>query len=227
VSHSLRAPSQFTMVKIRMAKTEDARRIKRKFLADWEHEKEKPDIIRIFKVFPKTKKEREQAKTHERYKERVGNVQMRYHGTDRVCSLGDETSDLELCDSSSESDWEECSQCRILENSINVKLAGRNARFGPGIYTTTVSSKAADYPKKSSNQYSDYRCILYCSVALGNEEKMYSRWDRTITGPSDGYDSVYGATKEEGGTLNYPENVVYKNKAICVKYMILYGRSDE
>jgi len=67
----------------------------------------------------------------------AGNENRRWHGTRRVCNLGDKGC-TQFCSSSS------CSLCSIIRNSFDITLWGKKTgwgRFGKGIYTSSTSSK--------------------------------------------------------------------------------------
>jgi len=51
---------------------------------------------------------------------------------------------------------------------------------------------------------------------------MYVHWDSSITEPPPGYDSIEGVPVSEGGPLDYPENVLYREDAVCVNSLIMY-----
>ncbi|KAG8914617.1 hypothetical protein FRC00_012013 [Tulasnella sp. 408] len=89
-------------------------------------------------------------------------------------------------------------------------------RFGPGIYTSTVSSKADDYANKS--RYYENKAVIVAKVALGRESICY-KTTQELTGPPYGYDSVRG---EVGVDLNYDEQVLYKDDAIRPAYVVVY-----
>jgi len=65
--------------------------------------------------------------------------------------------------------------------------------------------------------------MLLCHVFTGRSEKMYSE-DYGRTAPSDGYDSVEAATRREGGVVNYPLTVVYRESHIIPVGLITYTR---
>ncbi|KAG8915086.1 hypothetical protein FRC00_008076 [Tulasnella sp. 408] len=87
--------------------------------------------------------------------------------------------------------------------------AGRSfKRFGPGVYTSTVSSKS----------YAEHKVVLVAKVALGRESVHYQT-TQELTEPPYGYDSVLG---EVGIDLNYDEQVLYKDEAIRPAYVVVY-----
>ncbi|KAG8924079.1 hypothetical protein FRC01_011971 [Tulasnella sp. 417] len=89
-------------------------------------------------------------------------------------------------------------------------------RFGRGIYTSSVSSKADDYTITPST--SGYRAMLVARVVLGKAYplKLTSQY---LAGPPRGFHSVLG---EVGIHLNYDEQVVYSDDAARPAYLIIY-----
>jgi len=144
-----------------------------------------------------------------------GNEKLLYHGTKRACLIGEDSSQVDPCYSSN------CAVCSILRCAFDPKSAGANNRYGRGSYFSPVSSKADDY-FQNLHPNASMKCSIVTNVTLGNVEKLYVNWDSSITGPSSGYDSIEGALVSEGGPLNYPENVVYREDAICVNSLIMY-----
>lgn len=66
-----------------------------------------------------------------------GNENRRWHGTRRICNLGDK-GHTQFCSSPS------CSLCCIIRTSYDITLWGKKTgwgRFGKGIYTSSTSSK--------------------------------------------------------------------------------------
>ncbi|KAK3946354.1 hypothetical protein QBC46DRAFT_369562 [Diplogelasinospora grovesii] len=142
-----------------------------------------------------------------------------FHGTKRACNIGDLGYDLELCNDNG------CHLCGILRNSFDIEHAGTEGRqpmFGHGIYTSSVSSKADIYTM-NQHIYSPMHAMLLCSVYVGRSEKLFQA-DHSRTSPSYGYDSVEGVTKSNGGTLDYPETVVYNEASIVPIGLIMYTR---
>ncbi|KAG8914618.1 hypothetical protein FRC00_012014 [Tulasnella sp. 408] len=173
----------------------------------WKHpEKSRARIKRIFVVsLPDHLNEsyQEYKDMLERQNGWVGaNEQLVFHGTSRECPLGEESYRSTLCESMT------CTLCCILKNSFLVSKSGSAGRafkrFGPGIYTSSVSSKADDYTK--SPWLSDDRVIVVARVALGKTSILYQTTQH-LTEPPIGYDSV-----------------LYKDEAIRPAYIIVYDR---
>jgi len=190
--------------------------VSNEFYRNWQHyNKRAPTIHRMFyhmRLVGNNAPWR-QNQAHHVYKQRVGNETMLYHGTKRTCLLGQNSWQKTPC-----YNWD-CSLCSILRCDFNVAKSGPNNRYGRGIYTSSVSSKADDY---ASSTQSNLKCVLYSNVALGRVQDIAASWNSSITGPAYGYDSIRGLTTSQGGALNYPENVVYNNDAINVNTLIFY-----
>ncbi|KIO27722.1 hypothetical protein M407DRAFT_72766, partial [Tulasnella calospora MUT 4182] len=150
------------------------------------------------------------------------NEQLVFHGTTWSCSLGQEEENVNLCQNMT------CSLCCILQTSFLVSKAcsaGRIfSRFGPGIYTSSVSSKADDYA--NAQWYSGNKVMIVAKAALGKGSNHYTT-SLHLTAPPLGYDSVscfvpQTVLGEVGVHLNYDEQVLYKNEAIRPAYIIIY-----
>jgi len=144
-----------------------------------------------------------------------GEEKLCFHGTRRRCRIGDPGQARELCEDS------QCNVCLILRSSFAVNRSGtapfRNfLRFGRGVYTSSISSKADDYNVSQTN--SDFKAMFVARVLLGRSFPLYYT-QTTLLQPPPGYDSVLG---EVGKDLNYDEQIVYRDDAIRPAYLILY-----
>lgn len=196
-------------------------KVARHFENGWKHEHKKvPNIKRIFAVcLPDHLNE-----TYEEYNDRLerqngwrgANEQLVFHGTERICSLGEKDEHVTLCQRTT------CRLCCILQTSFLVSKAGSAGRsfkrFGPGIYTSSVSSKADDYAIPP--WLSDDKAMIVAKVSLGKISIHY-KTTQHLTGPPLGYDSVLG---DAGVDLNYDEQVLYKNEAVRPAYVVIYQR---
>ncbi|KIO25035.1 hypothetical protein M407DRAFT_76194, partial [Tulasnella calospora MUT 4182] len=190
------------------------------FKRGWKHpDKAFPDVQRIFAVVLPNHLERPYLTYKGRLERSSGdsgvNEKLVFHGTPRHCRLGDGDNFTNLCKKTT------CSLCIILRYSFSVERAGtapdRNfLRFGHGIYTSSVSSKADDYTNDHSN--SPHRVVLVARAALG-KSKVLRRNTQNLRSPPSGYDSVLG---EVGYDLNYDEQVLYRDDAIRPAYIITY-----
>ncbi|KDQ52779.1 hypothetical protein JAAARDRAFT_476260 [Jaapia argillacea MUCL 33604] len=171
-------------------------KLKRDFQNGWLHpNKRKYEVVRIFRIqLPD-----EQLEPYVRYRSSVersirtkflnskgvGNETMLFHGTTRVCRVGESDNDVRLCRSMA------CALCRVIEGSFSVSKCGtRNSfkRFGNGIYTTSCSSKADDYVKNTSGDAS-CRILLLNRVVCG---RAYRTFDTAMAlkQPPGGHHSV-------------------------------------
>ena len=125
------------------------------------------------------------------------------------------------------------------------KITTRTERmFGPGIYSTNVSSKADDYSANTGNVSIRTRVMIVNHVALGRSKMMYEashdmqhapQMFNSVRGHNvrfTGYKwahrnvvsvQVTAATYPEGGKVNYHEAVVYREDAICANALIVYS----
>ncbi|RSM10827.1 hypothetical protein CEP52_003414 [Fusarium oligoseptatum] len=145
-----------------------------------------------------------------------GEAMVLFHGTQRACHVGDPDHPLRVCNNV------ECHLCGILRDGFKLDRADSEGMFGPGIYTTDVSSKADKFVM-NHHMHSKMHVMLLCAVLPGRSEKLY-RADRERRGPSTGYQSVEGAVFAEGGALKYPEIVLYSEDRVVPFGMIVYTR---
>ncbi|KAK0714138.1 hypothetical protein B0T26DRAFT_874084 [Lasiosphaeria miniovina] len=140
-----------------------------------------------------------------------------FHGTRRACRIGDPgTGLLTPCHR------ESCSLCGILRKSFTITGARPGSMFGPGIYTTEVSSKADIYVR-NHHVRSNMHAMLLCRVAY-NRPQLVSVADHSRICPDAGYDCVEAVRLVDGGSVDYPETVVYRDDAIVPVALIMYTR---
>ncbi|KIK57330.1 hypothetical protein GYMLUDRAFT_203749 [Collybiopsis luxurians FD-317 M1] len=203
--------------------------VEKLFFKGWCHlDKQKPEIRGVFKILsPDESLEpyvyyRSQVQAFNllsRYK-KGANEQLCFHGTRRLCALGEDSSKVYLCD------FPGCSICGIIRNSFDVGKCGDAhsfKRFGNGIYTTSCASKADDYSSigRSNCQHlnRNSRILLLNRVVVGKPH--HRRQNGThMSQPPPGFHSVIGLP---GVDLNYEETVVYRNDAIRPAYLVVYG----
>ncbi|KAG9005570.1 hypothetical protein FRB94_001429 [Tulasnella sp. JGI-2019a] len=146
----------------------------------------------------------------------AGNECRRWHGTRRVCNIGDDAKNLKLCE------VKNCTLCSIIRKSFQITLTGAppgwsSNQFGQCIYTSATSSKSDDYSFNLSR--SPYKAMMLTTVVVGSVYKMPQ--DSTkLQGPPQGYHSV---VCNKGGTLNYDELFVYHNDAIRPAWLVIYS----
>eukprot|EP00041_Stephanoeca_diplocostata_P007052 m.97454 g.97454 ORF g.97454 m.97454 type:complete len:426 (+) comp16699_c0_seq1:352-1629(+) len=104
---------------------------------------------------------------------------------------------------------------RLLAEGLDQRLAGVG-RFGRGIYFSDDAVKAHMYTPNDT----EYRCMLVCSVQLGNTFCYPpGQTDPKLLRQLRGYGSVVGNVTGER------EYVVYENSRVMINYVILY-KSD-
>jgi len=91
------------------------------------------------------------------------------------------------------------------------------SRFGPGIYTSSTSSKSNDYSHNGKS--SSWKAIMLNKVVVGKGYKV--KQDKpSLTGPPTGYDSVLAET---GQSLNHDELIVFNEDAIRPAWLVMYA----
>ncbi|KJA16899.1 hypothetical protein HYPSUDRAFT_219214 [Hypholoma sublateritium FD-334 SS-4] len=187
--------------------------ISERFLNGWLHpDKPTPTIKQIFLVAHSTREGHTYARNFNDYYNRVGNMQMLFHGTRCECRIG--RGSLKACDS------ETCNLCEIIKGSYSMEKAKGQQMFGRGIYTTEVSSKADVYVDNVDD--SQDSIMILNQVALGRSKIMYEACHNMQAAPPT-YDSVTAATYAHGGEVRYHEAVVYREDAICPHAIVVYS----
>ncbi|KAK0564939.1 hypothetical protein OC844_001462 [Tilletia horrida] len=116
-----------------------------------------------------------------------------YHGTRVECNFASDT--MRPCDSAT------CYLCRIVRHSfrhpvprdVNQINGGAWDRYGSAIYTTPISSKAADYENMRNATIDNQqrtRNVVLARVATGRMQELSTPGDRSRTAASSGYDSI-------------------------------------
>ncbi|KIO18859.1 hypothetical protein M407DRAFT_154616 [Tulasnella calospora MUT 4182] len=145
----------------------------------------------------------------------AGNECRRWHGTKRLCNIGDNPANPTLCTQGG------CSMCSILRTSFKVAKANVSGRifhrFGKGIYVSSTSSKAYNYAS-NGGLASQYSMIMLTNVIVGQGHKLTQDSQR-LTGPPVGYHSVL---EEVAGSLVYDELAVYNDDAIRPSWLVVY-----
>ncbi|KAK0753752.1 hypothetical protein B0T18DRAFT_424249 [Schizothecium vesticola] len=142
----------------------------------------------------------------------------RFHGTQRSCQIGDgPNSDIEPCGKA------DCHLCSILKEGFDLKRAKTTGMFGPGIYSTTCSSKADIYAKNNHIR-SNRRIILICRL-VGDKPQMLSVAEQNRRAPDPNFNCVEAVVNVNGGRVQYPETVVYDADMIIPVGFIVYKRS--
>ena len=156
-----------------------------------------------------------------------------FHGTVIKCNI---MASKSLCSTQG------CGACGISQTGFRIDLAGSKIsfkRFGDGAYFAPHASKwyvvlcmlssptiltnplvfcSHDYTIGAPG--TDVRAILLCSVAKGREHLTSQDMPHLKAAPP-GCHSVMGTA---GGTLNFPELVVYRGDAALPRYIIVYNK---
>ncbi|KAL5516928.1 hypothetical protein EMCRGX_G002379 [Ephydatia muelleri] len=183
-----------------------------KFQNDWAKWKGPcPSVDHIFEVYCKNLE-----KSWKAYKDALATsghptiVEQHYHGTTIKCNLIRSKS---FCSD------KDCGVCGISQQGFMKRFVRKNIRFqrfGQGFYLAPHSSKCHDYTQGTYT----HRAMLLCDVLPG--KKHIVQTDQThLVAPPPGYDSVYG---QPGGSLNYPEIVMYDEASILPRYVIVYQK---
>ena len=150
---------------------------------------------------------------------RYKKTEMYFHGTRMDCLLNEFHV---MCDE------EKCGVCGIAKKGFQQKcISDRWQRFGRAFYLAPNSSKSHDYcvirSRTSTTPSSSYQGMFLCEVAAGKKHSL-RRNSVFLQGPPDGCHSVYGKSKFMflKGDLNYDEIVIFNEKAICPRFVILY-----
>jgi len=137
---------------------------------------------------------------YDEYRDQVGNEQFLFHGTSHECGIGQYTTTI--CESAT------CSACNIARWSYTLDLAQRGW-FGPGIYSTCASSKAARFAPGSTH------AVFLNRVAVG---RAYNASAGEVKRLPYGYDSVVF----NGKGMEKNETVVYREDAIRPMFLLLF-----
>ncbi|VUC25126.1 unnamed protein product [Clonostachys rosea] len=141
-----------------------------------------------------------------------------FHGTRRSCKNGDGGNTLQPCQDS------DCYMCSVLNHSFQLKHARADGTlmFGPGIYSSPITSKADRYAM-NHHVRSQMHAMFICRVVVTKPQRL-TQADNTRTCPDPGFNCIQGLTVQEGGCLQFPEFVVYDESAIVPVGVIMYTR---
>ncbi|KAG9028028.1 hypothetical protein FRB95_006983 [Tulasnella sp. JGI-2019a] len=136
-----------------------------------------------------------------------GNECRRWHGTPRLCRIGEGPRRTGLCNNKI------CGVCGIIDESFRFDKCGRSGRqgagfqrFGRGIYSSSTSSN------------SQYGAMLLTIVVVGTGYRALVD-KRSWTEPPPRWHSVLGKV---GVRLKYDETVVYDEDAIRPSWLIVF-----
>ncbi|CAM9380990.1 unnamed protein product [Ectocarpus sp. 13 AM-2016] len=184
-----------------------------------------PDVARIYEI----QLNGDLARKIEAYHISKGNVCVAYHGT-RCHSA----CDFFVKEQVGPCGRRTCSVCNICMKGFTVEKVGRTARsssiqlrYGNGHYFSRASGKAHDYSRTKVNLgLQRHHVVLVCEVSLG---RAFTAKTHNLHGqscPRPGYDSTEGLTREQGGSLNFDEVVVYDDAAARPTHLISYSFED-
>ncbi|KAL8348870.1 hypothetical protein RB601_002205 [Gaeumannomyces tritici] len=145
-----------------------------------------------------------------------GDAEDLFHGTQRSCYIGEDSNNLEPCSSS------DCHVCGILRDSFKLGKAHSGGMFGPGVYSTETTSKADIYAQ-NSHVRSRKHVIIVCRVITSCPQYLKIA-DHSRTGPDSGHNCVKAVTKANGGSVEYPETIVYQEDYIVPVAILVYER---
>ncbi len=186
--------------------------ISKKFCNSWIGNGDPPEVKFVFQV--NNKQLEEQWNDYKRADQQQEH-KMFYHGTS-VCETITTPMGQLCCNP-------KCGICGISSNGMCLEFAGNSfpefQRFGKGIYLAPNSSKADDYTEKNEK---GYRAILFCDVLLGRQHIIKDGDSEDIKGPSPGFDSIV----VEPGRHRVPEIVVFDERAVLPRYIIVYKKIE-
>lgn len=208
-------PRLFSLV----ADSKDHKEVQQQFIQGWLHSSNAPTVHRIWKIYGNQSLYSQFRAYKQSVEQRTGlangNTRRRFHGTTRMCQLGNSDQEHSLCSNNT------CRLCNIIKTSLRISHAQSNisfGRFGRGIYTSATSSKANDYVSEPGG--SRFKAMLLTQVVMGKTKKL--KFDHTtLTAPPAGFDSVVGEP-DVSGSLNYDEAIVYTDDAIRPMFLIIY-----
>jgi len=212
------------------------------FQESWKHPGTKPTVVRVLQLWNPGVVWQRHCNYTKALEARMGpgkgNVVRRFHGT----SLG-ANCNFAVAAKVPPCDGRDCSLCSICSKSFSLDKAGSGTskntfsnRYGDGMYFSATSSKANDYAADSERQIGEQnvRVMLLCRVACGNTyvatkdamsadevKKASGLYPSKFGGP---YDSLRAETTENGGALNYDEEVIFNDAAAIPSYAIVYSR---
>ncbi|KAG8872138.1 hypothetical protein FRB98_000258 [Tulasnella sp. 332] len=211
------------------------------FSTAWKHTATPPRVVQVYKIIlPQALHD-----SYEAYKKGVeargnfskkgmqaGNERRRWHGTTRLCKIGDDPKNLTPCSTSG------CSMCAIIKSSYDVSYAAQGM-FGKGIYTSATSSKSDGYTRSSG---SSNKAMFLNRVVVGNGHILTSA-QNNLTAPPSGFDSARShdaaslgsdllifppvsnmqVIANAGAALKNDELIVYNNDAIRTSWLLIYS----
>ncbi|KAJ8088534.1 hypothetical protein PM082_022607 [Marasmius tenuissimus] len=178
------------------------------FLQGWKHpHKNRPAIRGIYLIVYPSEKLEPYRKYRSRIQQRTlrsgfdkgSNEQLLFHGTTRLCALGDSDRSVVPCSLPS------CSLCSIISKLYDIRKCEADDYFDAG------------------GKDSQCRVALVNRVVVG--KPCIRHYNATnLVEPPPGHNSVVGVP---GADLNYEETVVYDSNALHPAFLIAYSDSNE
>lgn len=90
---------------------------------------------------------------------------------------------------------------------------------------TSPTHPLAEADTYAKNHYirSQLHAVIVCTVIRGLVNKLHES-NTSLVDPGDDYDTVEGLTYANGGSINFPETVVYHEDRILPRAVIMYTR---
>ncbi|KAF4432135.1 hypothetical protein F53441_13854 [Fusarium austroafricanum] len=187
----------------------DYKELEKGFLASWEHPNKRIPIIQsIYRTRGSELQNSYRMKRWNKHKDTTnGEYDYLWHGTRRCCYAGEpgglrgqgQDEHVRWCNQPT------CGLCGILKKSFQ------------------VSKSEADNFANNALTNSKVKVILICSVVTGRVQYLRNSCSNRLA-PDPGFDSVEGVLIADGGLVNYPEMVVYRDDAIVPMGLIVYYR---
>ncbi|KAJ3533680.1 hypothetical protein NM688_g7247 [Phlebia brevispora] len=177
------------------------REAERRFRQGWKNKNKTYHIEGIFYIIQDGAVAQQHLANNRAYLQQVsrrvpnGAEQYLFHGTQRACHIGDDRNT-----------WRELGPITCSAEA-----------------STPLAILLADGYVWNDHMHSKKHTMFLSNVVVGRTEKLY-RKDRSRTAPSPGFDSVVAVTKSNGGSVNNPETVVYREDAILPSVVIVYTR---
>ncbi|EJD38479.1 hypothetical protein AURDEDRAFT_72096, partial [Auricularia subglabra TFB-10046 SS5] len=138
-----------------------------------------------------------------------------YHGTQRTCKVGEDFNETEPCNNN------DCYLCSVMRQSFQLKYIGSGNLFGKGFYSSINPTKASMYERNHNNN-SNRHALLICTVVTGKKERLF-KTDSSRTAPGSGFDSIEGVPSSQGGSVQYPETIVFREDAILPHALVMFS----
>jgi hypothetical protein len=103
--------------------------------------------------------------------------------------------------------------------------------FGVGTYLSVNFSKSDLYSDTNAPRRQK-RKMFIVRVLMGKFHTAKEKSTNLTTPPDSAdepkhpFDSVYGATREEGGCVDHPEIIIYKDTQLLPLYLVTYQHED-